>query len=109
MKKQYRVIVNTGKKADNKALEIEQNAGDSGRAVRIRAQAGAKYQLQELAQGTDFGPEHVKAYRNGKNLEITFEGGTEPDLIIEDYYVQMPGGYNGVIGQAPNGSYYEYC
>jgi hypothetical protein len=37
-----------------------------------------------------------------------FEADTVADVIIEDYYDVMAEGYNGVIGKAENGSYYEY-
>ncbi|TXI69566.1 MAG: Ig-like domain-containing protein, partial [Limnohabitans sp.] len=110
MAKQYKVLVNTGKAENNKAIDVQQHAGDKGQPVRIKAQAGTKYQLQELGKdkGKNTAPDYVRAKRNGKNLEITFEDGISPDLIIEDYYDEMPAGYNGVIGQAENGSFYEY-
>ena len=110
MAKQFKVLVNTGKAENNKAIDVQQHAGDKGQPVRIKAQAGTKYQLQELGKdkGKNTAPDYVRAKRNGKNLEITFEDGISPDLIIEDYYDEMPAGYNGVIGQAENGSYYEY-
>ncbi len=108
MAKQYKVLVNTGKAENNKALDVQQGAGDKGQVVRIKAQAGVKYQLQELGRDKNLAPDYVKARRKGKNLEITFEGGSSPDFIIEDYYGEMPAGYNGVIGQAENGAFYEY-
>lgn len=108
MAKQYKVLVNTGKTENNKAFDIQQRAGDRGQPVRIKAQAGTKYQLQELGKDKNVAPDYVRAQRKGKNLEITFEGGSSPDVIIEDYYTEMPAGYNGVIGQAENGSFYEY-
>jgi uncharacterized protein with HEPN domain len=108
MAKQYKVLVNTGKEENNKAVDVQQFSGDKGQPVRIKAQAGAKYQLQEPARGKNVGPDYVKAKRVGKNLHILFEGETEASLIIEDYYGEMAPGYNGVIGQAENGSFYEY-
>src|SRR5574343_436846 len=110
MAKQFKVLVNTGKAENNKAIDVQQHAGDKGQPVRIKAQAGTKYQLQELGKdkGKNTAPDYVRAKRNGKNLEITFEDGISPDRIIADYYDEMPAGYNGVIGQAENGSFYEY-
>ena len=110
MAKQYKVLVNTGKADNNKAIDIEQHAGDKGQPVRIKAQAGARYQLQELGKdkGKNTAPDYVRVKRNGKHLEITFEDGSSADVIIEDYYGEMPAGYNGLIGQAENGSFYEY-
>jgi plastocyanin len=108
MTKQYKVLVNTGKAENNKALDVQQFAGDKGQPVRIKAQAGAKYQLQEAGTAKPVGPDYIKVKRVGKNLHILFEDETEASLIIEDYYEVMPEGYNGVIGQAENGSFYEY-
>jgi hypothetical protein len=48
MSKQYKVIVNTGKSGDNHVVDIWPGAGRGGQPVRIKAQAGVKYQLQEL-------------------------------------------------------------
>ena len=48
MNKQYKVIVNTGKAENNQVIDVAQGAGARGQGVRIKAQAGAKYQLQEI-------------------------------------------------------------
>jgi hypothetical protein len=108
MAKQYKVLVNTAKAENNKSIDIQQLAGDAGQPVRIKAQAGSKYVLQEVGSGKTVTPESVRAKRSGKNLEVIFEDGTAADLIIEDYYEVMPQGYNGLVGQAENGSFYEF-
>ena len=106
--KQYKVVVNTGKAEDNKFLDVAQGAGDRGQPLRIKAQAGVKYQLQEVDGKKNAAPEYVKVKRVGKDLHIIFEDDTTAGVIIEDYYGTMPEGYNGVIGKAENGSFYEY-
>jgi len=108
MTKQYKVLVNTGKAETKQTIDIQQGAGDKGQPVRIKAQAGAKYELQELGRKKPVGPDYVKAKRVGKDLHILFEDESQASLIIEDYYEVMPEGYNGVIGQAENGGFYEY-
>ncbi|PUE40223.1 Ig-like domain-containing protein [Limnohabitans sp. Bal53] len=108
MAKQYKVLVNTGKADNNKVLDIQQGGGDRGQAVRIKAQAGAKYELQEVGRKKPVGPDYIKAKRVGKDLHILFEDERQASLVIEDYYEVLPEGYNGVIGQAENGSFYEY-
>uniref|UniRef100_UPI00404794C9 hypothetical protein n=1 Tax=Limnohabitans sp. TaxID=1907725 RepID=UPI00404794C9 len=108
MTKQYKGLVNTGKAENNKVLDVQQFAGDKGQPVRIKAQAGAKYQLQEAGTAKPVGPDYIKVKRVGKHLHILFADETEASLIIEDYYEVMPEGYNGVIGQAENGLFYEY-
>ena len=89
MAKTYKVIVKAGNE-QNQTIDVRQGAGDSGQPVRIKAQAGAKYQLQEGQRNHQNAPDFVKVRRQGKNLLITFEGETQPSLIIEDYYEVMP-------------------
>ena len=111
MAKQYKVLVNTGKEADNRVLEISGNAGEKNAPLRIKAKAGTKYQLQEITDASStkpVAPDYVKTRRVGKNLLVIFEGEKEASLIIEDYYDVVTEGYNGLIGQAENGSYYQY-
>ena len=107
MAKPYKVIVKAGNE-QSQTIEVKPGAGDSGQAVRIKAQAGAKYQLQEGHRDHKNAPDTIKVRRQGKNLLIIFEGETQHALIIEDYYEVMPEGYNALIGQAENGSFYEY-
>ncbi len=111
MAKQYKVLVNAGKEADNRIVEVPSNAATKGAAVHIKAKAGAKYQLQEIAEkngGKNVAPDYVKTKRVGKDLHIIFEGDKEPSVIIDDYYKETADGFNGLIGQAENGSFYEY-
>jgi len=108
MAKQYKVVVSTGKEENNKTVGIAQFSGDQGLPVRLKAQAGAKYQLQEITRSKLVGPDYIKVKRVGKNLHVLFEDENQASLIIEDYYSEMAPGYNGVIGQAENGSFYEY-
>ena len=108
MAKQFKVLVNTGNAQSNQVLDVTQGQGAKGQPLRIAAKAGAKYQLQELDKNKEAAPEYVKVKRVGKNLHILLENSTEADIIIEDYYEVMPEGYNGVVGQAENGNFYEY-
>ncbi|OYU30130.1 MAG: hypothetical protein CFE39_15070, partial [Comamonadaceae bacterium PBBC2] len=110
MAKQYKVLVNTAKAEDNLVLDVPQSKGDKGGPLRIKAKAGQKYQLQEITNATDkpVAPDYVKTRRVGKNLHILFEGDKEASVIIEDYYDVAAEGSNGLIGQAENGSFYEY-
>ena len=108
MAKTYKVIVNTGKEKADPTIEVVQGAGDRGQPVRIKAQAGAKYQLQELDRKKQVAPDGVKVKRVGKDLWVLFEDESQPSLILEDYYDVMPEGHNGVVGQAEDGLFYEY-
>jgi len=108
MAQQFKVIVNTGKEDSAQTLQAEQGAGQRGRPLIIKAKAGAKYQLVEVGKSDDRAPDNIKAKRVGKHLHLMFEADTVADVIIEDYYDVMAEGYNGVIGKAENGRYYEY-
>jgi len=110
MAQQFKVLINAGKDQAPQTLQAEQGAGQRGRPLIIKAKAGAKYQLVEQGKGrgNDLAPDNIKAKRVGKHLHLMFETDTVADVIIEDYYDVMPEGYNGVIGKAENGSFYEY-
>ncbi len=108
MSKKFKLIVNTGNAENNQNVDVTQGQGARGQAVRLKAKVGAKYQLLDLEKSKDVGPDYVKVKRVGKHLHILFENSTEADVIIEDYYEVMPEGYNGVVGQAENGNFYEY-
>jgi hypothetical protein len=112
MAQQFKVIVNNGKEQNAQEFFAQQGAGMRARPLVIQAQAGAKYQLVELGKGknkiTDLAPDNIKAKRVGKHLHLMFEADTQADVIIENYYDVMAQGYNGVIGKAENGSFYEY-
>ncbi|ALK89388.1 Ig-like domain-containing protein [Limnohabitans sp. 63ED37-2] len=108
MSKKFKIVVNTGNADNNQSVDVTQGQGGRGQPVRLKAKAGAKYQLLDLEKAKAVGPDYVKVKRVGKNLHILFEGSTEADVIIEDYYDVMPEGYNGVVGQAENGNFYEY-
>ena len=105
MSKQYKIKINGG--PDNKqVIDLEQGAGDRGQPIKIKAISGVRYQLEDSATG--FAPENIRAKRVGKDLRLSLEGSLESDVVIEDYYEVMPAGYNGVIGQAESGRFYEY-
>ena len=103
MTKTYQIKINQGK--DSKALDIPQ-AGTKGQAVTVKAVSGARYQL--IDPETGYGPENIRASRQGKDLKVSFEGSNTTDLVIEDYYKVSPDGYNGLIGEAESGKFYEY-
>ena len=108
MAKKFKVLVNTGKAENNESFDVTQGQGMRGQPLRIKAQTGAKYQLQDLEKAQGVAPQYVKVKRMGKNLHLMFEESQEADVIIEDYYEVMPNGSNSVLGQAENGSFYEF-
>ena len=108
MLKIIKVIVNNINAVGNEVLEVTQGQGGLGQPLRIKAKAGAKYQLQDLEKAKAVGPDLVKVKLVGKNFHIQFDGSTEADVIIEDYFDVMPEGYNALIGQDESGIVFEY-
>ena len=107
MAKQYKVIAQNGKDVA-KEIRFEQDIGARGQPIRIKAEAGVKYELQDLQRDKPVGPDYVKVRRSGKNLLVIFAGENEASLVIEDYYDVMPAGHEGLMGRAENGKYYPY-
>lgn len=103
MTKTYQIKINQGK--ETKLVDIPQ-AGPKGQAVTVKGLEGARYQLVDPQTG--FGPENIRASRQGKDLKVSFEGSQTTDLVVENYYVVTPEGFNGLIGQAESGRFYEY-
>lgn len=103
MTKTYQIKINQGK--DAKMVDIPQ-AGPKGEAVTVKAVPGARYQLVDPQTG--FGPENIRASRQGKDLKVSFEASQTTDLVVENYYAVTSEGYNGLIGEAESGRFYEY-
>jgi hypothetical protein len=103
MKKTYQIKINQGK--ESKTFEVVPGS-TKGQALTIKAVEGARYQLVD--KETTYGPENIRTSRIGKDLNISFEGSNKTDVVIEDYYKATPEGFNGLIGEAETGKFYEY-
>lgn len=103
MKKTYQIKINQGKESQTLDIPL---AGAKGQAVTVKAVSGARYQLVDTT--TNYGPENIRVSRQGKDMKVSFEGSNSTDLVIEDYYKVSPDGYNGLIGEAESGKFYEY-
>ncbi|TDA47476.1 Ig-like domain-containing protein [Burkholderia pyrrocinia] len=75
----------------------------AGTAAKIKAVPNGQYILSDASlQGA--GPKQVTAFRSGKDLYLSVDGSSEPQLVIEDYY-----GSNGeLLAQGADGQYYTY-
>lgn len=104
MSKSYKIKVNQGG-GEAKFVDIPQVSG-GGQPLAVKAVPGGKYQLVDATTG--YGPENIRASRSGQNLKVYFEGRSQPDLVIEDYYKETPEGFNGLIGESESGRFYEY-
>jgi VCBS repeat-containing protein len=109
MAKTYKVLVNDGKGAESVAVQVAQGAGDKGTPVRLVAQRGVRYELQDVTKGKGVAPDQVRAKRVGNNLTLMFDGSQAPDVVIEDYYIVKGEGTAPMLaGLAENGGVYEY-
>ncbi|MEY3280834.1 MAG: hypothetical protein RL674_819, partial [Pseudomonadota bacterium] len=97
MNKTYKVIISATKlnriARVNKTVEIVQ-----GSTTHIQAKGGERFELHDAQ--TDISPSTKKIItkRVGNHLHIQFEGSTQPDLIIDNYYNadSLPNEFNGV-------------
>ncbi len=69
---------------DQQNYEITAGAGDAGAPLRVKAQSATRYEL--LDPKTERAPQHVRAKRSGRDLEIFLDGSETADIVIEQYY-----------------------
>ena len=86
MAKLYKVLVNDGNGAETKPINVTQGVGDKGTPVRIVAQRGVRYELQDTTKTKNTAPDQVRVKRVGKNLTLMFDGSQTPDVVVEDFY-----------------------
>lgn len=71
---------------------------------KIKAKVGTKYLFK--LDDSDVAPENVTVKRDGKDLQVFFEGSDKPDLTIEDFFVD--GMDSQLYGVSENGQMYAY-
>lgn len=111
MAKLYKLLVNDGNGAEAKPINVMQGVGDKGAPVRIVAQKGVRYELQDPTKAKAAAPDQVRVKRVGKNLTLMFDGSQKPDVVVEDFYAMgsaKEGNFPKLAGLAENGSAYEY-
>ena len=104
MKKQFQLFTKSAKNGQRlKAYDVVQGQAEQGVPLRIQAEPGTRYELfdRELQRA----PEHARAKRAGRHLEIFLEDAAQPDVVIEDYYneavVEFP--KDSLVGQTAKG------
>jgi hypothetical protein len=85
MSKILKVLVNTGKQETQKIFDVIQGAGAKGKPTIIKAELGARYELQD-PETKGLGPSNIQSKRVGKHKHVLFDDNAVADLIIEDYY-----------------------
>ena len=109
MSKILKVLVNTGKQETQKIFDVIQGAGAKGKPTIIKAELGARYELQD-PETKGLGPSNIQSKRVGKHKHVLFDDNAVADLIIEDYYEDGMASFgdSGVYGRAEDGKLYEY-
>lgn len=111
MAKIYKVLVNEGSGSETKSVQVLQGVGDRDAPIRIVAQRGVRYELQDELKGKGLAPDQVRVKRSGKNLTLMFDGSQNPDVVVEDFYAvgsANDGSVPVLAGLAENGGVYEY-
>jgi len=106
MNKTYKVII-TATKANriarvNKIIDVVQ-----GSTTHIQAKGGERFELHDAQTGISPSIKKVITKRVGNHLHIQFEGSTQPDLIIDNYYDDgvLP---NELSGVSEEGQVFDY-
>jgi VCBS repeat-containing protein len=109
MAKIYKVLVSGDKNLQSSAVQVVQGSGDQGASVRLVAQRGVRYELQDVAKGKGVAPDQVRVKRVGNDLALMMDGSQNPDVVVEGYFnIQDVAAAPIVVGLAENGNIYEY-
>ena len=69
---------------ESKVIEVTK-----GKLTKVKVSDGSKYQFIDDSKTKSKKNKLLKTKRVGEDLEVYFEGDTEPSLILENYFVQM--------------------
>lgn len=103
MKKTYQLKTNAIK-GEQQVIDIAPGTGKA--PVVVPAAAAARYELIDTA--TRAAPDTIRVMRNGKNLQVFFDGEKEPGAVIENYYEAHTDGSPTLVGSTEQGALYEY-
>lgn len=103
MKKTYQLKTNAIK-GEQQVIDVTPAMGKT--PVKVPAAAGARYELIDSA--TKAAPDNIRAMRKGKNLQIFFDGDTEPGAVIENFYQAHIDNLPTLVGRTEQGVLYEY-
>ena len=103
MKKTYQLKTNA-MKGEQQVIDVSPAVGKA--PVKVPAAAGARYELIDSA--TKAAPDNIRAMRKGKNLQIFFDGDTEPGAVIENFYQAHTDNLPTLVGRTEQGALYEY-
>ncbi len=103
MRKTYQLKTNA-MKGEQQVIDVSPAVGKA--PVKVPAAAGARYELIDSA--TKAAPDNIRAMRKGKNLQIFFDGDTEPGAVIENFYQAHTDNLPTLVGRTEQGVLYEY-
>jgi len=103
MKKTYQLKTNAIK-GEQQVLDMTPTAGQA--PTKLQATAGARYELIDIT--TKAAPDNIRVMRKGKNLQVFFDGDTEPGLVIENFYEAHTDNLPTLVGRTEQGTLHEY-
>lgn len=75
--------------------------------VTLQALPGVRYTLIDVQQGS--APDNVRVQRVGKHLRVLFDGASQADLVLENYFeIEANSPSPSLVGTTDNGTLYEY-
>lgn len=87
-------------------LETLQSASGKG-PLTLQALPGVRYSLIDVQQGS--APDNIRVQRAGKHLKVLFDGSSQPDLVLENYFESVADApYPTLTGATDSGAIHEY-
>lgn len=87
-------------------LETLQSASGKG-PLTLQALPGVRYSLIDVQQGS--APDNIRVQRTGKHLKVLFDGSSQPDLVLENYFESVADApYPTLTGATDSGAIHEY-
>ena len=93
--------------AKGQALLETIQPGASKGPVTLQALPGVRYTLIDVQQGS--APDNIRVQRTGKHLRILFDGASQADLVLENYFdTEANSPSPALVGTTDSGTLHEY-
>ena len=103
MNKTYQLKTNAIQ-GEQQVIDVKPAVGKA--PVKLTAAPGARYELIDAS--TKAAPDNIRVMRKGSNLQIFFDGDTEPGAVIENLYQAHTDEQPTLVGSTESGKLYEY-
>ena len=101
-------IIMTSPAVQSHSTLVHKGHGAKGQPAIVRAIAGARYEIKDLASTDQLAVPKIKLQRVGKDLRVWFEGEAQADLIIEDFFGVQSDVQSSFFGHTESGELHEY-